>query len=68
MAVICAWCKIVLRAGTLPASHGICSACLAQFDDKPLQQEHSGVNVETDHEPEESARSCSWPLGRPGGR
>ncbi|MEP7304232.1 MAG: hypothetical protein ABJA98_01815 [Acidobacteriota bacterium] len=25
--LICAWCDVVLRAGALPASHGICSEC-----------------------------------------
>ena len=25
--VICAWCKIVMREGSLPASHGICQYC-----------------------------------------
>lgn len=26
--VVCAWCKAVLKAGTVPPSHGICAVCL----------------------------------------
>jgi len=30
--VICAWCDVVLRPGTLPVSHGLCETCAARFD------------------------------------
>lgn len=26
-ALICSWCSLVMRVGSLPASHGICEAC-----------------------------------------
>lgn len=26
-AVVCVWCKTVIRPGTQPVSHGICLAC-----------------------------------------
>ncbi len=29
-AVVCAWCKTVLREGSQPPSHGICGNCLAE--------------------------------------
>lgn len=32
---ICAWCKIILQDGTLPASHGICDACADETFTKP---------------------------------
>lgn len=29
--VICAWCRVVLRDGNLPISHGICPTCSAKL-------------------------------------
>jgi len=28
----CAWCHTVLQPGTLPATHGICPACVAKLE------------------------------------
>lgn len=30
--LICAWCSELLRDGTLPASHGMCSRCRDKFE------------------------------------
>ena len=32
----CAWCGVLLRAGTLPNSHGICPACQVQVLAEPI--------------------------------
>lgn len=32
--LICAWCDLVLRDGTLPASHGICPTCQQRVFEK----------------------------------
>ncbi len=29
--VICAWCGLLLRDGTLPASHGLCETCATRL-------------------------------------
>jgi hypothetical protein len=31
MAIICAWCKKIIKAGNGEASHGICEACEVKF-------------------------------------
>lgn len=31
--VICAWCDLTMRPGTLPASHGICDTCRQALED-----------------------------------
>jgi hypothetical protein len=31
MKLICAWCKLVLSHGTVPATHGICVVCSLKF-------------------------------------
>jgi len=30
--VICAWCDVVLKLGTLPVSHGLCATCAIRFE------------------------------------
>jgi hypothetical protein len=39
-AIVCAWCvpQQVIRPGTFPASHGICPACEAKFDDQAAKR------------------------------
>src|SRR5262245_46028724 len=32
--IVCAWCRTVLREGSLPVSHGICEACSRTFEEK----------------------------------
>ena len=29
--LVCAWCLLVMREGTLPASHGLCPTCAARL-------------------------------------
>lgn len=56
MKLICAWCKVVLRDGTEPASHGICTLCLpATLVDAgppmlPAECGHGHMEESLDHE------------------
>ena len=34
---VCAWCKITLREGDEPATHGICPMCMAQHFQEDVQ-------------------------------
>lgn len=31
MKTVCAWCRVVMKDGTEPVSHGICAACEAKY-------------------------------------
>jgi hypothetical protein len=33
-AVMCGWCKVELRSGSLPATHGICEPCQKKLDEQ----------------------------------
>jgi hypothetical protein len=30
--VVCGWCSLVMRAGDLPVSHGLCTRCARRFE------------------------------------
>jgi len=46
-AVWCGWCKVEMRPGTLPATHGICPGCHKKLED---QIEARARTKETNHE------------------
>ena len=35
--VECSWCQTVMIVGTFPASHGICTGCIAKLTDRDPQ-------------------------------
>lgn len=38
-ALICAWCEVVIRSGSHPASHGMCPRCKMQADEELAELE-----------------------------